>query len=189
MVEAVLNTARITAGDIDLFACSAGPGSFTGVRIGAAAIKGLAFGQNKPCVGVSTLEALAGNLEGIAEDAIVCPVMDARRGQVYNALFRRGERLTEDRPIALTDLAEELKALGGPVYLVGDGYALAAKALADRPLRETPELLRYQNAASVAQAALRKYRREPGDYPDSQLLPIYLRPSQAERNAQQKGIE
>jgi len=181
MVESVLNTAKMTVGDIDLFACSAGPGSFTGVRIGAAAVKGLAFGQNKPCVGISTLEALAENLAGIAGDAIICPVMDARRNQVYNALFCAGERLTQDRAIPLTELADELRERRKEIFLVGDGYALAAAALQGLPLRDTPEMLRCQSAYSVARTALRQYRQNPGEYSDSQLLPTYLRPSQAER--------
>ena len=86
MVESVLKCAGYTVDDVDLFACSVGPGSFTGVRIGVSTVKGLAFGKNKPCVAVSTLEALAENL--VPQSGILCPVMNARRGQVYNALFR-----------------------------------------------------------------------------------------------------
>ena len=106
MVESALAQSKLTVDDIGLFAVSAGPGSFTGVRIGAATIKGLAFGRDIPCVGVSTLEALAYNLKG--SSGIICPVMNARRNQVYNALFRfEGEklvRLCPDRAIAVKDL-------------------------------------------------------------------------------------
>ena len=104
MVESALKTLGLRADDIDLFACSAGPGSFTGVRIGAATIKGLAFAKGKPCVGVSTLEALAYNLVGY--EGLICPVMNARRSQVYTALFRSNgevlERLMDDSAIAIS---------------------------------------------------------------------------------------
>ena len=112
MGEDMLKNAELTLGDVDLIAVAHGPGSFTGVRIGVSMVKGLAWAADKPCVGVSTLEAMAWH--GLAAGGLICPVMDARRSQVYNALFRmedgRPVRLTEDRPIALTELAEELRA-------------------------------------------------------------------------------
>ena len=123
MIEASLKLLGLNADDIDLFALSEGPGSFTGVRIGAATIKGLAFGKDKPCVGVSTLEALAENLSSF--NGIVCPAMNARRNQVYNALFRskdgKLQRLTEDRAVSVSELEEELEAFSEPVYICGDG--------------------------------------------------------------------
>lgn len=183
MVHSVFDTAHFDISDVDMFACSAGPGSFTGVRIGVATIKGLAFGSKKPCVGVSTLEALAYNFEGIATNAIICPVMDARRGQVYNALFCDGERLTPDRPISLAGLAAELETLALPVYFTGDGYNLAHENIKLPGICNTPEQLRYQSAYSVAAVALRKYIQNPAPYPDTGLSPVYLRPSQAERTA------
>lgn len=186
MIESILKQAHLTVSDIDLFVCSAGPGSFTGVRIGAATIKGLAFDRQKPCVGVSTLEALAHNLELISEEALVCPVMNARRGQVYNALFSiKGsvlERLTEDRLITVEELEAELleKYPSLPVYLCGDGYDITLKLLKTVKPEETPEMLIYQNGYSVAMCGLRDYER--GKYTDDRgLSPIYLRPSQAER--------
>ena len=112
MVESLLSFFEMSADDIDLFAASSGPGSFTGVRIGAATVKGLAFGTQKPCLGVSTLEALAYNL--IGQNGLICPVMNARRKQVYTALFRcqsgQLERLLPDSALAITELDELLKA-------------------------------------------------------------------------------
>ena len=190
MIEQTLARFELRPTDVELYACSAGPGSFTGVRIGASTIKGLAFGTDIPCLGVSTLEALAQNLVGF--DGILCPVMNARRGQVYNALFecKNGviTRLCEDRAIALDALDEELAAMDDtPVYLVGDGYALALSQLkkcAER-IRPTPVLLRTQNAYSVAQVALALY--EGGvRTSDRELVPVYLRPCQAERDRMER---
>ena len=186
MVENALKTAQMTIDDIDLFAISDGPGSFTGVRIGVSLLKGLAFGKQKICVGVSTLESLAYNLKDF--DGVICPVMDARRDQVYNALFMaengKFTRLTEDRAIALNELENELKSLvgdGKKVYLCGDGYEVTEKNT-DFVYANTPVLLREQNAYSVAQCALNKYNADPRrDYSDRNLTPTYLRVPQAER--------
>ena len=183
MAEDMLKNAELTIGDVDLFAVAHGPGSFTGVRIGVSTVKGLAWAANKPCVGVSTLEAMAWH--GLAAGGVVCPVMDARRGQVYNALFeiRNGKpvRLCGDRPIALEELAPQLRELESPAFLVGDGAAITAKYLetVGIPFRMAPENLRWQSAWGVAMAAS---EREPGTA-DS-LLPVYLRLSQAERERQ-----
>ena len=185
MAENLLKSLNLGFSDIELYATSVGPGSFTGVRIGVSLVKGLVFGRNIPCVGVSTIEALAENLKGLS--GIIVPCMDARRGQVYSATFRCDghniERLTEDRAIALTDLAEELKAYEGEcIYLSGDGYGVARKALSDLGIKlsETPDLLILENAASVAKVAMRKY--ELGEtLTDSEISPIYLRMPQAER--------
>ena len=187
-VEAVLRLGDVTVDDVDLFAISKGPGSFTGVRIGAATVKGMAFGKDKPCIGVSTLEALAYNLRGFS--GIACPVMNARRSQVYNALFRvengKIERLCPDRAIALADLAEELAAYGDvPVYLSGDGYEMTREALASCNLGSTPEELIYQSGYSVAMCARAAY--EAGERTtDAELVPTYLRLPQAERERLEK---
>ena len=187
-VEAVLTLGDVTVDDVDLCAISKGPGSFTGVRIGAATVKGMAFGKDKPCIGVSTLEALAYNLRGFS--GIACPVMNARRSQVYNALFRvengKIERLCPDRAIALADLAEELAAYGDtPVYLSGDGYEMTREALASCNLGSTPEELIYQSGYSVAMCARAAY--EAGERTtDAELVPTYLRLPQAERERLEK---
>ena len=170
MGEDMLKNAELTLGDVDLLAVAHGPGSFTGIRIGVSMVKGLAWALDKPCVGVSTLEAMAWH--GLAAGGLVCPVMDARRSQVYNALFSiengRPVRLTEDRPISLEELAQELQSYDWPAYLVGDGAEMSYAYLTDN--------LRMQSAWGVAMAAKDK---EPGTA-DS-LLPVYLRLSQAER--------
>lgn len=182
MIESVLRSAEWEIDDIDLFAVSQGPGSFTGVRIGIATVKGLAFGKNIPCAGVSTLDALAYNLRCF--NGIICPVMNARRAQVYNALFscRDGvlTRLCPDRAISIAELDEELAGMDEPVYLVGDGYDVTAEGLSKTAIRPVPEEMRVQSGYSVAMCGLAAYKN--GDATDDiTLAPVYLRPSQAER--------
>ncbi|MBQ7500993.1 MAG: tRNA (adenosine(37)-N6)-threonylcarbamoyltransferase complex dimerization subunit type 1 TsaB [Clostridia bacterium] len=190
MIDSLFLSTGLTAGDIDIFAYSSGPGSFTGVRIGAATIKGLAFGKDKPCVPVSSLEALAYNLTGF--DGIICPVMDARRGQVYNALFENGDRVCEDRVITLAELSEELKKYScKKIYFVGDGYGIAKEAVKHPCICDTPPALRNQNAFSVAICGEKCYNETIGkdpdhDFSDSAALPSYLRASQAERERNER---
>ena len=192
MVKAALSVTGRTVDDIDLFACTAGPGSFTGVRIGAATVKGLAFGRGKPCVGVSTLASLA--LNASAEVGLICPAMNARREQVYNALFTSDgqavSRLCPDRALAIAELGEELATLHPelPVYLVGDGAHLVYDALAGAlgaRLRLMPERLIHQSGYNTAMTGLRLYR-EGIRTTDFELVPVYLRPSQAERVRMEK---
>ena len=185
MAEDLLKNAELSMSDIDVFAVAHGPGSFTGIRIGISTVKGLAWASGKPCVGVSTLEAMAWN--GSSREGLLCPVMDARRDQVYNALFvnrdGRPERLTEDRPISLADLAEELRMLGRPAFLIGDGAALTASFFAAHavPFSVAPETLLWQTAWGVGKAAQGKSLQDA-----SSLLPVYLRLSQAERERQER---
>ena len=190
MAENLLKSLNLEFSDIDIYATSVGPGSFTGVRIGVSLVKGLAFGRNMPCIGVSTLEALAENMRKIK--GIILPCMDARRNQVYSATFiSDGEnltRITEDRAIALSDLAEELKQYEGEnIYITGDGYGVAHKALAkaEVKLMKTPELLILQNAVSVAHVAYRAHQSGE-NASDSELSPVYLRLPQAERERLEK---
>lgn len=182
MVEAMLASAKLGFAEIGRFAVSAGPGSFTGLRIGISLVKGLAFALDKPAVPVSTLEGLAYNLTGF--DAVACAVMDARRGQLYNALFRvRGgsvERLTEDRMIAAGELAEELAKLSEKIIIVGDGAEVLLRAGSVGEL--APPLLRLQNAVSVCRAAEVLAENSPENIKTArQLMPGYLRLPQAER--------
>ena len=185
MAENMLKCLKLTFSDVELLACSVGPGSFTGVRIGVALVKGIAFGRDIPCVAVSTLDELAENLAGL--DGIIVPCMDARRQQVYTATYKaeggKLEKVTADRAIAISELAEELRAYEGtPIYLVGDGYDVAKRGLeaAGISIKETPALLITQNAYSVAVIANRKY--EAGEYTtDLEIAPTYLRMPQAER--------
>lgn len=185
MAEDMLKNAELSIEDVDKFAVAHGPGSFTGIRIGVSTVKGLAWASNKPCTGVSTLEAMAWN--GAAAGGYVCPVMDARRSQVYNAIFEikdgRPCRLTEDRPIALNELAGEVKKLGVPVLLVGDGVEIT-KAYFDAnsvPCIAAAENIRWQSAWGVAMAAKDKTPQSADE-----LLPVYLRLSQAERERQER---
>ena len=186
MAEDLLKQCGKTPQDVQAVAVANGPGSFTGVRIGVAAAKGFAWGGEVPIYGVSTLEAMALGL-GIAE-GYVCPVMDARRNQVYNALFYVNQgvltRQSPDRAIALEDLQKELQNLEKPIYLVGDGSVLCYNTLQkDVPnLILPPESKIHQRAVGVGLAAL---QQESADDP-ALLTPNYLRLSQAERERNEK---
>lgn len=189
MAEDVLKQCGKTAADVEAVAVAAGPGSFTGVRIGVAAAKGFAWGKEIPCYGVSTLEAMAESLG--AFDGYVCPCMDARRSQVYNALFlaEKGKlsRVTDDRAIALSDLKTDLEHIDGPIYLVGDGAVLCHNTLKE----EVPNLVLpaehrlHQRAVGVA--VLAQKMADAGIAPSGgELNPNYLRLSQAEREKLEK---
>lgn len=187
MVESVLRLSEWEIGDVELFAVSHGPGSFTGVRIGISTVKGLAFGKNIPCAGVSTLEALAYNLRGV--NGLICPVMNARRSQVYNALFSCKDgvltRLCPDRAISIAELDEELAGMEGPIYLCGDGYDITVDGFAKTTVVPVPPEQRYQSAYSVALCGFDAYNS--GNYTDDvTLAPVYLRPSQAERERNER---
>lgn len=215
MVEILLKHSGWTVEDIDLFACTIGPGSFTGLRIGVATIKGLAFGQNKPCVGVSTLASLAYNgrltfldhsqeltsmaynSEMLTGTPCLCPVLNARREQVYQAFFtydsQHGQlvRVCQDRALPVRDLAAELTLHSSysPLLLMGDGAEMTSRALAEAavpmPVLSLPERWSLPSAYSTAQVAMAMYRE--GKYTtDASLAPIYLRMSQAERTRQEK---
>ena len=189
MAEDMLRCSGKTVSDITAVAVAEGPGSFTGVRIGVAAAKGFAWGGELPCYGVSTLEAMAETL-GVWQ-GYVCPCMDARRSQVYNALFYVNsgsiERVREDRAISLAELGDELKMLEGPIFLVGDGSMLAHRTLKDTvpALVLPPEHRMHQRASGVALVAAKKISAgETGDA--NALTPNYLRLSQAERERLEK---
>ena len=189
MAEDMLKQCGKTVADITAVAVAEGPGSFTGVRIGVAAAKGFAWGGQLPCCGVSTLEAMAVTL-GVYEGHL-CACMDARRNQVYNALFLaeggKLERVSEDRAIALAELKTELEHIDGPIFLVGDGSSLTYKTLKDAVpgLILPPEHRMHQRASGVAIAAAKKLAAgETGDA--NVLTPNYLRLSQAERERLEK---
>ena len=185
MAENMLRSLNLTFDDVGLLACAVGPGSFTGVRIGVALVKGIAFGKNIPCVSVSTLDELAENLKGL--DGIIVPCMDARRAQVYTATYKGEDgqltKLTDDRAIAITELADQLREYGDtPIYLSGDGYDVAKRGLLATGIKtkDTPSLLITENAYSIALIAKRKY--DSGEYgSDLDIAPTYLRMPQAER--------
>lgn len=187
LAKDLLKNCDLSAWDVDAVACAAGPGSFTGVRIGMAAAKGFAWGRELPLIGVSTLEAMAHNV--MMADGIYCAAMDARRSQVYTALFRWENgvcsRLMEDCAISLEELEQVLRQYQGPKYLVGDGAALCSQKLAAEDLILLPEHLRMQRAAGTALLAWQKLQTEEIPSADT-LVPNYLRLSQAERERLKK---
>ena len=208
IVEAMLKNTGLTVQDCDAVAVAAGPGSFTGIRIGVSAAKGLAFAADKPCAAVSTLEAMARNVAHM--DALVVCAMDARRSQIYNALFTsehgRLTRRTPDRAIGLAELAEMgmsvriidqneqrcvqmSERLPKALVIVGDGAVLCEKALTESglPCRLAPPQLVMQNAMSVALCA-EDLARAGKLVSAQELLPVYLRPPQAQRLRQPPQI-
>ena len=184
MAEDLLKQCGKSVGDVQAVAVAEGPGSFTGVRIGVAAAKGFSWGKELPCYGVSTLEAKAVSLG--AYEGHICACMDARRNQVYNAIFLADGaaplRVTEDRAIALSELKTELEHIDGNIYLVGDGAGLAYRTLAPEipNLVLPPEHRMHQRAVGVA--ILAQGMADAGLAPSGgELAPNYLRLSQAER--------
>lgn len=177
MVSSMLKSTGVGLSDVERIAVTTGPGSFTGLRIGIATVKGLCMGAEKPCVGVSTLEAIAYNFIGI--DGIICACMDARCKQVYNALFRSEggviTRLCDDRAVALEELSAELSGLSGRVILAGDGAEIT-DAFTERKYSLAPPMLRFQRGSGVCFAA-----ENAPDVPPGSLMPVYIRLPQAER--------
>ena len=181
MIDFMLKQTELSINDIDGFAVAVGPGSFTGVRIGVATIKALAHPFNKPCIPVSTLEALAFNVAPI--EGIICPILDARRNQVYTATFLNNDRLTEDRAVSVEELIDELKSSDKNIIFVGDGIGAYGdeikSALGDKAFFASRSL-RMNLASSVAELGYEKMlNSETVSYSD--LKPTYLRMSQAER--------
>lgn len=192
LVDGMLSAAGLRVQDMDLLAAANGPGSFTGLRIGVSALKGLAWALEKPCCGVSTLAAMARNLAHM-EGLIIC-AMDARRNQVYNALFLTHDgvltRQCPDRAIGLAELAEEIKNRPEPKFVVGDGAGLCYNHLLEQdvPCRMAPPQLVMQNAVGVALAA--EEMAAAGQVTTARdLVPVYLRLSQAERERLARGLK
>lgn len=192
MVKSALDMLSLKASDVDLFVLSAGPGSFTGVRIGCATVKGLAFPLGTPCVGVSSLEAMAWNMRGLR--GILCPVLDARRNTVYGAFFESDgadppKRLTEDCDFEASDLADRIREMSAPVYLAGDGAPIVRREYGEG-LPEVPYLIATQSASGVLDAGVHKYlamsEEEKKDLSADTLIPIYLKKPQAEREREER---
>ena len=187
MVDNALSQADMSFGDIDALCVNVGPGSFTGIRIGVAAVKGLAAADKKPCAGVSTLESIAYNFAD--ENCIVCAAMDARCNQVYTAIFRCNgseiSRICEDKAVSIDELGEELSGYNEKIYLAGDGAEICFKVFDGKVenINLPAENRRYQRAYGVALAA-----EKNNNFTDSALLaPVYLRLPQAERELRVKG--
>lgn len=191
MAEGLLKACGFSLKDLDLIAVAAGPGSFTGLRIGVSTAKGLAWVHNTPTTACSSLAAMAWNAAGLRGE--ICAAMDARRQQVYCARFSAdGDRLTrlcEDRAISLDELAAELKESGTPQWLVGDGAHLCAEHCGRSGIsaRLAPPNLRMQSAWGVARCGLEQ-ARSGQTITGRDLAPVYLRLSQAERERQEKGL-
>ncbi len=189
LAERLLEFTHTDVKDIDIFAVNAGPGSFTGVRIGISCVKGMTMALDKPCVSVSTLEAMAENL--IFCDGIICAAMDARCSQVYNALFRASDgkitRLCDDRALSIAELGEELSDFREKITLVGDGANICYDSLKDSlsNIRLAPPNVRYQHACATA-AVARKKARMGETVSSEELVPLYLRLPQAERELRKK---
>lgn len=188
----LLENCDLKPADLDLVAYANGPGSFTGIRIGVAAAKGFCWGLELPCVPVSTLEGMACSRSDL--NGTVCCCMDARRSQVYNAVFSISDglvsRLRPDRAISLEELAADLAGITGPIFLVGDGAELCFHALSGHipNLLLTAEHLRQQRAAGIALAGW-KAALAGNTCSAEQPLPNYLRLSQAERERLAKNRE
>ena len=187
IIDECFKKSELTPGDIDLFAVAEGPGSFTGLRIGVTTVKGLAHAVNKPVVGVNTLEAMAYNLPFCTY--IICPIMDARRAQVYNAVYKfENDELTtvkEPRAISLEELLCEIEEMGVQVVFLGDGVPVHKESIKEK-LKDkamfAPGNVGMQRASGVCLAAAGK---EAVHY--SRLAPVYLRKSQAERELEERG--
>ena len=189
MIDSLLSCCETKLSDIDVLAVSVGPGSFTGIRIGIAAVKGMAYGSDKNCVAVSTLESMA--YCHLYHNGIICAVMDARCNQVYNALFRvkngSVKRICSARAISIEELTKELENAHENIILVGDGAEICYKAMAQTSVSAqlAPFNVRFQNASAVAFAA--EIQAEKGNIVSSQeLMPVYLRLPQAERELKKR---
>lgn len=178
MIDETLSRLSLTVGDIDLFACVVGPGSFTGVRIGVSTVKGLAHGAGKPCAAVSSLETLCGNAPYF--DGIVCPMLDARAGQVYAAAYRNGQEIVAARADKLEDFIHSLPE-GESCLLLGDG-ALSLRESAERLLQGRAVFASPEHSFIRPSIAARIALRDTARHTDYlRLEPLYLRLPQAER--------
>lgn len=181
MAEEAYRRAGLEIEKTDYFAVTVGPGSFTGVRIGVSTVKALAHAAGKPCIAVDALEAMAAGVQPFA--GVICPIQDARAGQVYGAAFQGGTltRLLPDEPVKLEDYLEKVSAFGQPMLFLGDGMPVHRDAI-QRKLGDqaqfAPAHLTFLRPAAAAYLAWNR-RDQAVDY--KSLSPLYLRPPQAER--------
>ena len=187
MVEKTINESGISVKDIDLFAITHGPGSFTGVRIGIASVKAMADALDKKCLPISTLEAIAEPLRN--EDVIACAVMDARCNQVYTAIFNNGERLCDDKAVLIDELGEELNQYDKKIVFIGDGSVLCYDKLHEiiQDCDVADEKIRYVHGESIGFVAENKIKNGEEPINSANLVPFYLRLPQAERELNNKN--
>lgn len=194
MVQEVLDSLKLTLSDMDIFAAITGPGSFTGLRIGVTTVKTLAYALQKPVVGITSLDALA-NAVTVSDDIIVCPMLDARNNQVYTALYKSGNGIVTNMSgymgVHISELVRQIEEKNMNVIFTGDGVALHRDFLKIE-LGERcffmPDFSLQQMAAPAAKMALTlALRGETGN--SFELVPFYLRPSQAEREFDKKNRE
>ncbi len=194
MIHDMLKNAALSLADISHLAVSVGPGSFTGVRIGVAAVKGLAFPSDLPCVAVSTLAGMARRFEGVPYNGLILTAMDARCQQVYTALFSSENgcitRVTPDEALPIEEVKARLSAQTGPIFVIGDGAELCYNALKDTvtSVKLAPIGLHYQHATGIAREAIRMIDMDMV-VSGEELLPAYLRLPQAERELRAKQQE
>lgn len=183
MLSSALELAKIKLQNIDIFAVSSGPGSFTGIRIGMSAIKGLALGLNKPCVSISSLESLAYNF--LFYNGMICSVIDAKCENVYSSIFKINNqnviRLSEDRLISINDLCNNLLTYNKDIMIVGDATNILCSSNISNSFIPSPINLRLQKATSIAKIALEKYNNNQMTNSEN-LIPLYLNKPQAEKN-------
>lgn len=185
MVENVLNITQTKTNEIDIVAVSTGPGSFTGVRIGVAAVKGLAQAQNIPCFAVSSTETIAYALKSF--NGVVCAVMDARCNQVYTALFKNGRRISDDEAILISQLREKLTQLNENIILAGDAAQMCFECFKDmNNVFLSDSQFVFPRASSVCYIAKNKIELGENTVTASELLPVYLRLPQAQRELNNK---
>lgn len=188
MAQALFRNTKTEPPGVDIFAVSAGPGSFTGVRIGIAAVKGIADAVGKPCIAVSALEAAAYPFSGF--NGMVCAVLDARCNQVYTALFKNGERLLSDSAMLISELCDVLKTYNQPVLFCADGAQKVFDVLnaqSDFSCTLAPAQWRSARASSVAYLAAARIESGEEPIPACDLLPLYLRLPQAQRELNNKN--
>lgn len=192
MLEEVKKAIQLDLGSIDAIAVAAGPGSFTGLRIGSATAKGLGLALQKPLIAVPTVEALAYNLYDTGEDTVICPIMDARRNQVYTGIYcfreHRLETLKQQDAVPMEELLEALNAMGKTVIFLGDGVPVYREQIEENcrvPYTFAPAHLNRQRAAAVA-ALGEIYYKEGKIQTAAEHAPDYLRVSQAERERAQR---
>lgn len=174
MIDDVLKLADLSISDIDMFACAVGPGSFTGLRIGVGMIKAFCHSSGKKCVAVNTLDALAYNLKG--DQRLVCPVIDARRMDVYTATYKQNKRISEYRALQISDLLNQLN--GEDAVFVGDGSIAFEEQILETGFTTAHRGVSLQRASSVGLLA---YERRDEAISAYELEPFYLRQTQAER--------